>query len=540
MLVRTAAVAVLATGLTAVTADVGYAGGVATGLGPQTDSAVTATVAGTEDTWHLDETSGTMMQDSTGSHPGLLHNITLGRTGVSSTAYGFNGTSSYVRIPSAPDLNAFGRDVRISFDLRTTTVPALPDYDLFRKGQAPGPEYKVEMQPSGQISCYFKGDLDSVNVEAGPDLHDGAWHHVVCEKHATSVTLTIDGVKYTKTRAVGSIANDYDVIIGAYPTGDFYQGELDELTFSIDGDAAPPTTSFAASATSGSAPLPVSFADTSSGSPTSWDWTFGDGGTSTARSPSHTFAAPGTYTVSLKARNASGSDTATRAVTVRDGVAPQGTYILSPGSAQTSTPVTLTQTSLQDDFTATAGIVRRLDWGDGSAATAWSSGTSTTHAYSAAGTYLPTVRLTDSAGNARVVSAGRVTVAAGADTSRPWVRFLAPAAHPGSVSSWRVLRGRSGDASGSGVRLVTLRLVERRAGRWYAYRPGTHTWVPAASRTAALRKAGSARVAPTASGAWALRVSRLRVGLLVGRLSAKDAAGNVSAVHVFGARLSRP
>lgn len=60
----------------------------------------------------------------------------------------------------------------------------------------------------------------------------------------------------------------------------------------------------------------VEFKDTSTGGPTSWAWTFGDGVSSTAQSPSHAFGAAGTYTATLVASNASGSSTATRAVTV--------------------------------------------------------------------------------------------------------------------------------------------------------------------------------------------------------------------------------
>jgi hypothetical protein len=193
--------------------------------------------SGTYDVWHLDEISGSTMVDSTGSHPGVLHNILLGHAGdpaYPGSSYGFTGNGSYVTIPTADDLNDLsGADVHISFSLRTSTVPAKPDYDLFRKGQYPGQEYKVEMQPNGQVSCSFRGSLANTTLQAGPDLHDGQWHHVVCEKLATSVRLTIDGVVYSKSKTIGSISNAYNMIIGAYPNGDYYQGDLDEVAFRI-------------------------------------------------------------------------------------------------------------------------------------------------------------------------------------------------------------------------------------------------------------------------------------------------------------------
>ncbi|HET8560988.1 MAG TPA: LamG domain-containing protein [Marmoricola sp.] len=188
----------------------------------------------TYDVWHLDELSGTTMADATGNHPGVLHDVALGQPGdpaFPGTAYGFNGTSSYVTVPNTDDLNAYNDDVHIAFSLRTTTVPPTPDYDLFRKGQYPGQEYKVELQPNGQLSCDFRGTLLNFTLQAGPDLHDGLWHRVACDKTQDSVSLTIDGVTWTKAKTIGSISNDFDIVIGAYPSGDYYQGDLDEVVF---------------------------------------------------------------------------------------------------------------------------------------------------------------------------------------------------------------------------------------------------------------------------------------------------------------------
>lgn len=195
------------------------------------------TVSGTQDLWHMDETSGTTMVDSGATpHNGALHNIALGQPGdpaFPGTAYGFNGTSSYVSIPNSDDLNAYDKDVHIALSLNTTTVPPQPDYDLFRKGQYPGNEYKLELQPNGQFSCEFRGSLANITIQAGPDLHDGLWHRITCSKNATTMTVTIDGAVFTKTATIGSISNTYDMIIGAYPSSDFYQGRLDEVSFQI-------------------------------------------------------------------------------------------------------------------------------------------------------------------------------------------------------------------------------------------------------------------------------------------------------------------
>ena len=502
-----------------------------------------AVIPATHDLWHMDEASGTTMEDGTGNHPGSLHTVELAQIGVASTGYRFNGTSSYVRIPNAADLNAGPRDVHIAFSMNTTTVPAVPDYDLFRKGQAPGQEYKVELQPDGSVTCYFKGDLGSTTATSRTGLQDGKWHDIRCEKFSSSVVLTVDGTKYTKAKAVGSISNDFDVIVGAYPTGDFYRGLMDELSFSIDGDlVAPPTASFTATPDTGAAPLDVAFEDTSTGAPTSWSWNFGDGSSSTAQNPTHTFRNPGTYSVTLTARNEGGSTTATKTVTVRDVTAPDGSYTVSTASAAAgSTTVTLQQQSLSDDFTPASGITRRVSWGDGSAAVSWTSGTTTTHVFRSAGSFTPQVTLVDAAGNARTVSAPTVSVSPVArDTSAPSVWLVPPATSRSSVASWRVLRGASADGTGTGVRFVTLRVIEKRGATWFAYRAGSHSWVRAASKAAALRRASATHVVVSSASAFQQRLYGLRRGLLEVRFTATDRAGNRSGTHLVSRRLVRP
>lgn len=74
-----------------------------------------------------------------------------------------------------------------------------------------------------------------------------------------------------------------------------------------------PSASFTVKSQTG---LTVIFEDASTGEPTSWRWSFGDGGSSREQDPAHTYAAAGTYTVSLRVRNAAGSDTETQFVTV--------------------------------------------------------------------------------------------------------------------------------------------------------------------------------------------------------------------------------
>jgi PKD repeat protein len=490
----------------------------------------------------MDEKSGSTMADSAGSHPGSLHNVALGHASVAGRgggSYGFNGSSSYVRIPNDDSLNAGSKDeVHVSFDLRTTTTPSKPDYDLFRKGQAPGEEYKIEMQPDGHITCHYKGSSGSATAENDSDLSDGKWHHVECVKGTSSVTLTIDGKTWSKSKDVGSITNSFDMIIGAYPSGDFYEGDMDEVVFQVGDVPVRPGASFTESRTRGVAPLSVDFKDTSSGQPTSWTWRFGDGRISHAESPSHRFTRPGTYTVRLTASNSVGRTSTTRRIVVApDRTAPRGTFEASPTSAWASyTKVRLTQRSLGDNATPARKVRRLVNWHDGTHPQRWLPGTKMTHVYTSGGGHVPTVRLTDAAGNARVVAVDRVSVKV--DTIAPTDGLKRPTTvQRASVSARETLQGRAADV-GTGVRSVRLRLVEKRGKVWYAYVAGSESWVRAGSHTAALAKSTLVHVVPT-DHQWSYKVGSLSKGLLEIRLNARDHVGNTSSVRLYRSRLTQ-
>lgn len=290
-----------------------------------------------------------------------------------------------------------------------------------------------------------------------------------------------------------------------------------------------------ADVTSGAAPLAVHFSDASTGSPTAWRWNFGDGATSTEQNPSHTFANPGTYTVHLVASSLTNRDETTTQITVKDLTAPTATYTVPAGTVEAgSTTVKLQESGLQDDFTPTAEIKRSVAWGDGTTSAVL------THVYGTAGSYKPMVTLTDNAGNSRTIAAGTVTVTSAppvpSDTTGPVVTLQRPA-KAASVRAWRVLRGSAVDAA-SGVRNVTLRLVEQRGRTWYAYRATTKSWVPARTRTAALRRSRQAVLTP-ATSTWSYTVPGLRKGYLIVKVAGTDNVGNASSTRTYAQRITR-
>jgi hypothetical protein len=185
--------------------------------------------------WHMDETSGTVAHDAVASHDGTLHSVQLGLPGFSGTAFGFNGSSSYVSVPSASDLNPGAATITITIHLKSTSVPATPDWDVIRKGlyTSAGGEYKMEYQPSGQASCGFKGSGGYSELMAGPAINDGQWHTVQCVKTSTAIQVVVDGRAFSKVANIGSTANADAVPIGARPGSEFFKGSLDEASIQI-------------------------------------------------------------------------------------------------------------------------------------------------------------------------------------------------------------------------------------------------------------------------------------------------------------------
>lgn len=189
--------------------------------------------------WHMDETSGSVMTDSSGhGYNGQHQSIQKGVPGFIGKGYGFNGTSSKVIVPNAPGLNPGAKDLVITVHVKFTELPD-EDYDLIRKGlrETPGGDWKAEIvNVSGKsiARCWFRGSAGSWQKTDGPDLADGAWHTITCEKHATTVVMRVDSRTWTRTKTIGSISNNAVISVGAKAEGgDSHLGSMDEITITI-------------------------------------------------------------------------------------------------------------------------------------------------------------------------------------------------------------------------------------------------------------------------------------------------------------------
>ncbi len=225
-------------------------------------------------------------------------------------------------------------------------------------------------------------------------------------------------------------------------------------------------------------------------------------------------------------------------VAIDDTEKPKGTFLVAPTRAWAKfTGVTVTQVgTLSDDVSTPAFIKRTVDWKDGTAATQWKTGMALRHLYTTAGTFAPTVTLTDEAGSTMTATLSNVVVKA--DTVKPRANLIKPRLRRPAIRSWVTLHGRANDVSGSGVRNARVRVVELRRGVWFGYRATTRSWVKGGTKAAALRKSRPAVVRPVA-GKWGYRLPGLRKGTLVVKVWGVDNVGNVSTPLVYKQLLTR-
>ncbi|GAB4008397.1 hypothetical protein [Nocardioides ultimimeridianus] len=219
-----------------------------------------------------------------------------------------------------------------------------------------------------------------------------------------------------------------------------------------------------------------------------------------------------------------------------DTTPPTGTYVVDHthgyvGAAVSAVAINVTRTAVSDDTSTAANITQEIDPGDGSGYVAW--GATATHEldYHAAGTYHPMVRLTDEAGNPAVIALPTITVTS--DSTKPTIHISKPAlAMRPHVSAWQVVHGTAHD-TGSGVGMVIVVVLERRAGIWYGYDYSTRKWSKGFAdlqKTLTTTDVWPAFPKVSSTGAWkAPKIAGLRKGTLLIQAHAFDKVGNMSA-----------
>ena len=161
-----------------------------------------------------------------------------------------------------------------------------------------------------------------------------------------------------------------------------------DVTVTVPAGNVLPTADFTASCTERACAFDSSASTDSDGTITSRVWDFGDDGTSTEANPSHTYAANGTYQVKLTVTdNRGGTDSLTKAVTVRKNAAPVAAFAVDCDQLACS----FDGTGSTDDRTVDSYL---WNFGDSKSAT----GATPEHTYDEAGTYTVVLTVTDDEG----------------------------------------------------------------------------------------------------------------------------------------------
>jgi len=216
----------------------------------------------------------------------------------------------------------------------------------------------------------------------------------------------------------------------------------------------------------------------------------------------------GTYYVDVEPQ-AAGGEAVVQPFTATELVRtpPSGAYTLN----RTSGYITMDLSLESDDlFSASfritqtaidAGVTRKVLAGDGSVAKAWPSGNRFTLSYTKAGTYTPTVELTDRYGNTNAIALPAVHVLE--DRIKPTISITKPA-KPSKIASWRVIRGTASDV-GSGLQQVMVLPMEKRGTTWWSYDARKHKWLKGSrsmTQTRARSKAMPLTGVMGANGRW--------------------------------------
>src|SRR5712692_4823933 len=169
----------------------------------------------------------------------------------------------------------------------------------------------------------------------------------------------------------------------------------------------PPVASFTVTGNNTVTGSTVSFNGGASSDPdgtvVSYAWTFGDGGTGTGVTATHVYTTAGTFTVTLTVTDNSGSTGSASAKVVVIDRPPVARFTVTGN-------ITVTGSTVSFDASASAdpdGTIVSYAWtfGDGGTAT----GVTATHVYAAAGTFTPTLTVTDNSGSVGSAS-GKVPV----------------------------------------------------------------------------------------------------------------------------------
>lgn len=183
--------------------------------------------------WHMDETSGTNVADSSGnSSTGTANGSPSIITGKFNNARNFNGSSQYISLANNNTSLKIPGDITIEAWIRKPDSTA--GHIVRRDDWA-----NYAFYADSVISAWFYNSTcsGSANMVTGvTNIADNQWHHVVYTKSNNNLNLYVDGRLDKSIRAIDTLActADSPVHIGAgVSSGDgpdtYFKGDIDEV-----------------------------------------------------------------------------------------------------------------------------------------------------------------------------------------------------------------------------------------------------------------------------------------------------------------------
>jgi len=249
-----------------------------------------------------------------------------------------------------------------------------PQTGIVRLGQ------RANSYPSPEL-IYYGSRSDNVFTDlvrgfAGSTT--GAW-----PSHNTYVSNSVVAEHHNASKdAIINIENDLG--LEKFPDEDSLNGILQALEIKY----LAPKPSYRAYPLKGPPPMDVTFHSVSEGHIIRYFWDFGDGTTSTERNPFHTYTQEGIYTVRLNTISSSGA----QGISIKSGYITIDENEVIPFAYTTATTGTTADTFTFVD--QTDGDIAQRHWvfGDGNSSTITDPDVhTTTHSYSTAGEYRPTL-----------------------------------------------------------------------------------------------------------------------------------------------------